>query len=861
MRLLEREAELATLDEALDDASRGRGCVVLLYGEAGSGKTSVVRSFEQRATTRARFRVGACEDLIIPRMLGPFRDMARQVGGEMSELLAKAPDPGTLVEPLLEELDHPLQPTVMVVEDVHWADDATLDVVRMLARRVEWLRAVVVMTLRDDEFAPTHPLRRVLGAMAGPTTRRLPMSRLSIDAVSQLVDDPETAREVHRITGGNPFFVTEWVAGGGQQVPTTVRDAVRARLFHLPQETREALEFLSMAPSGMELPLAHAVLGDRSVRLAEAEGNGVIHVDGQYVRFRHELARRAVAETLPMTLQLHHHGRLAAALSEADADPSRIVHHAIAAGAADLLVCHGPAAARKASRAGSHRQAVSYYGHVLATGDRLDPELRALLTTEYAYELYHVRRFVDATAQARDAVAGWQRLGRDEAVANALITLSRATYWAGDPAEAANAAQRAVAILEPHGSSVQLASAYVALAHVRMQADDLDTAIWADRACDLGRQLDREDVFIQGRSYRGTVRMGRRQPGGEDDVFHSLELAQARGDDVAVARVCSNLVRDLIRLGRLDEAGRYVEIGLTHARKVEFGHGLYMLRARRAELMALQGHWVDAEEELRDLIAAFPGDGVNGSLPLAWLGRLAARRGSDAASALFDRAWRLAAPTREIQWLGPVAAARVEAAWLAGDPAAAQEAASGALATADRVDHPWFRGELRRYLARAGEVQTPPADGLEPWSLGLAGDWRAAANAWQKVGNPYEQALELSEATDEAAVRQAIDILDQLGAVAAAGIARQCLRELGVTSIPRGPRPQTRENPAGLTGRQLEVLELLSDGLTNAEIAEQLVLSVRTVDHHVAAILQKLAAPSRREAARIAAKQGLVQLA
>jgi DNA-binding CsgD family transcriptional regulator/tetratricopeptide (TPR) repeat protein len=860
MRLLEREAELAMLEEALSEATEARGCVVLLHGEAGSGKTSLLRSFVRRASEHARLRVGACEDLIIPRTLGPFRDMARQVGGPMSELLATAPDPGSLVEPLLEDLGNPLRPTVMVVEDVHWADDATLDVVRMLARRIEWVRAVLVLTFRDDEFGPAHPFRGVLGALTGPATRRLPMPGLSVGAVRDLVDDPASAEEVHRITGGNPFFVTEWVAAGGTKVPTTVRDAVRARLQSLSPATQDVLELLAMVPSGMELPLVRSVLGDRASRLAEAEANGMIQADRRRVRFRHELARRAVAEALPTTLQVHHHRQLAAALAAAAADPSRIVHHAIAATDVELVIEHGPAAARHAARAGSHRQAVSYYGHVLTFGDRLDPVLRAQLSTEYAYELYHVRRFADATAQARDAVTRWERTGRDEAVAEALVTLSRATYWAGDPREAADAAERAVALLEPHGASVRLASAYAALAHVRMQADDLDAVVWADRARELGRELGREDLVAQALSYRGTVRMGRQEPGGEDDVAQSLGLAQARGDDVAVARVCANLTRDLLRLGRLDEAGRFVELGLAHARAAEFAHGLYMLRARQAELLALQGRWSDAETELEDLLAAFPGDGVNSSLPLAWLGRLSARRDADAAGTLFDRAWRLAAPTEEVQWIGPVAAARVEAAWLSGDLDAAQRASDLALAASDRVRHPWFAGEIRRYLSRAGQPHEPTADCLVPWALGLSGDWQAAADAWQTVGNPYEQALELCEAPHEQPVRQAIEILDQLGAVAAGRIARQRLRTLGATRIPRGPRPETRENPAGLTARQAEVLGLLAAGATNADIADQLVLSVRTVDHHVAAILQKLGAPSRRDAARIAMEQGLVPL-
>ena len=301
-----------------------------------------------------------------------------------------------------------------------------------------------------------------------------------------------------------------------------------------------------------------------------------------------------------------------------------------------------------------------------------------------------------------------------------------------------------------------------------------------------------------------------------------------------------------------------MHVGLAAARRVEFIHGIYMLQTRQAELAALRGRWAEAESLLGELDGPLHGGGVNSSLPLAWLGRLAARRGDGRADELLQRAHDLAAPSAEIQWVGPVAAAEVEAAWLSGDRPRARRAAEPALRLADDVDHPWLRGELRRYLARAGEPTDACSSCPLPWRLGLEGRWQEAADAWADAGNPYEQALELAELPDESAVLQAVAALDRLGADAAATLARRRLRALGVTRIPRGPQPTTRSNPAGLTGRQMEVLLLLVDGLTNSEIAERLVLSVRTVDHHVAAILDKLGVSSRREAGRSAVELGIL---
>ncbi|HJW59020.1 MAG TPA: AAA family ATPase, partial [Actinomycetota bacterium] len=243
--LLERERELAELAQAAREAAAGEGGLVLIFGEAGIGKSSLVRALRGLLPANGRLLVGHCDDLGTPRTLGPFRDLVGQVGAELTRALAEGGERDAVPAALRAELDWAGHPTVLVVEDVHWADEATLDVLRYLARRVAELPAVLVLTYRDDELTREHPLQQFLGqASASGRVRRLPLRRLSEDAVRWLSAAGRVdAGRVFALTSGNPFFVTEVLAAGdGDRVPSTIADAVLARVRRLDAATQDALE-------------------------------------------------------------------------------------------------------------------------------------------------------------------------------------------------------------------------------------------------------------------------------------------------------------------------------------------------------------------------------------------------------------------------------------------------------------------------------------------------------------------------------------------------------------------------------------------------------------------------------------------
>ncbi|MGH3478732.1 MAG: AAA family ATPase, partial [Nocardioidaceae bacterium] len=351
--LLEREPALDVLRAAVAEAAAGHGSTVLLTGEAGIGKTSVIRAFLAGLDHRVRVLAGACDDLLAPRTLGPLRDAARGSCGPLERALV-GPQPGdTVFGAIVEELTG-TAPTVVVVEDVHWADDATLDVLRYLSRRLAGLRAILVLTFRDVEVDAAHPLQGLLGALAGAPVHRVPLLPLSAAAVGALCAGTDRdGAAMYGLTGGNPFYVTEALAAPPDAVPTTITDTVLARLCRLSPDCRSALEQLSVTPTRVALELVEELLGGLLDALAEAEDHGIIEVGVDGIAFRHELARRAVEHSLPAIRRRTLHRVMVRALRAqrpsdlSQPDLARLVHHAVAAADAATVAEYAPRAGRE----------------------------------------------------------------------------------------------------------------------------------------------------------------------------------------------------------------------------------------------------------------------------------------------------------------------------------------------------------------------------------------------------------------------------------------------------------------------------------------------------------------------------------
>jgi DNA-binding CsgD family transcriptional regulator len=384
-----------------------------------------------------------------------------------------------------------------------------------------------------------------------------------------------------------------------------------------------------------------------------------------------------------------------------------------------------------------------------------------------------------------------------------------------------------------------------------MLAERDDEAIaLGTRAVELARARDDAETEAHALTNVGTALMRRvDQERGRAVLEEAFVLAAGSGQDDHAARALVNLATGTLVLFRDDpRVVEDLERALTYARERELDGYVQYLLGVRANLQLLVGRWAEAEADARASLNFGEQRGVSLCPAYIVLGRLRARRGEPGAGETLDLAWRLATSSGELQRIGPAAAARAEYRWLNDDAAGTVAAAREAYALAAEHDDAWAMGELAAWLWRAGEP-VPPRNGLPaPYARALAGDWRGAADAWARLGFPYERAQALADADEDAARLEALSVFDAQGAARAASHLRKRLRAAGVRRIPRGPRPASRTGPAGLTPRETQVLELIVGGSTNAEIARELVITPKTVDHHVSAVLAKLGVASRRDA-------------
>ena len=864
--LIERDLPLETLANISDHLATEGGSIALISGEAGIGKTTFLHAFLQSVEQDFIVRWGSCDPLNTPRVLGSIHDMYVNFGPKVRQALDDEAPFSKLVNCVVEDLQCTVRPNLFVIEDAHWADNATLDLLKCVGRRVSFLKTLVLISYRSDEITRDHPLSQAIGDFPHSRLTRLPLSPISKQGVELLATAAGTnANGLHEATSGNPFYVTEFLANqlaDNSDVPASIQDAVGARLNRLDSSLQNFLETISVIPHPIDFTLIDNLFADRGAELLDSclERSFLKTDNKESFRFRHEIARLGTLARLPKHKQRNIHRDIYFHLKETPENTSvdQLLYHATAAKLAEEVLKLAIIAAKKASRAGSHAEAASHYATALEFRQEATDITKATLYECWSYEAALVeinQQTIDARHKALDI---WRSLKNTEKIGENLRWLSRLHWYIGESKKAYNYITEAISILESAAPSQERAMAYSLNSQYHMLNDHMDEAIkFGKQALQLESDYPNPDIRAHALTNIGTAMLIRDDREGLEHLNKALAIALEHDLHEHAARVYTNTASSTVCGLDYEMAEKAVSDGIVFDTNHDLDSWTHYLIGIMAQLRMEQSRLEEAET-IASGVLALENQTLLMKLPsLLVLSRVSLRLGREKQSELLGQALADACSVGEPQYICPARVSLIEAAWLDNDDNTIHQQIKEIITVNTIPAYSWRGCEVAIWMHRYGYKIADRDDPRMPlpYRLELDGNLMAAGQAWIDKGNPYRGALSLMQASGKEALQHYIkarDLLESCFANATLKKLKNLAKAEGIEDklivTKRGPRKEARQHPLGLTAKEQQILPLIVNGLSNREISIKFSRSTRTVENHVASILKKLNVKNRMEA-------------
>ncbi len=859
MELIERAGFLASLQATFENVVAGEGHCMLVSGEAGIGKTSLVKTFCKKVkkdpmAIGCKIYEGTCDALFTPRPFGPVFDIILQMHGLGWENKVSISDRSGLFTRFHYELETQEETTIIIIEDIHWADEATLDFIKFFARRITRLHCLFILTYRADEIHSHHPLRTVLGQLPPDSFTRLQLAPLSYEAVEKMaVEKGYNADDVYSISSGNPFYVNEILANYSVGVPDNIRDSVLSTFNRADEKTKQLWEILSVMPTGFEIEYLEKIDPSYSAAIHNCLDLKILIPKDGLISFKHELFRRTIETSLSPFLRIELNKKILDLLKENFENivgVERILHHAKNANENDIVVAYAYLAAKQASNLGAHIEASKLYLTAIEYYRDNDRETMIQYYQSYAYECYLTSQIKEAIIYTGKAVTFWKEENNVEKAGDCMRFLSRLWWYDGNRKKAEAYAKDAIDLLDDQPSSTTKAMAYSNMSQLKMLSHEFDECItWGGKAIAMAKELGDEEILCHALNNVGTSqsRVPSFRPKGVELLQQSLGIALKNAYDDHAARAYANLASNAVKMKDFVLAKKTLEEGIQYCKERDLDTYTIYLAAFKARLSLDTGNWNEAYQIAENLIK---NEGLLSIVKIEALVIVAIikmRRGDSDLLPLLAEAKEKAFETMEPQRIIPTVAALLEYEWITGTSFISEADLDYAIAMLVYKGNVVVQNEFNFWLLKARNQHVPLQEIYEGYQISNKAMAVKAAGLWKQLGCPYEQALILFEGNDDNK-REAIEIVHKLGAEAIYEKMKFEMRASGIKKIPLGIRKSTQSNPANLTDRELDVLQLLKDGLQNKEIAGRLFISPKTVDHHISSIFFKLDVNSRSKA-------------